>query len=69
MARSSRIAMSNRAAKSFIEPPGSDYTTLTFEIPSKDVDYVLEALEGLVHHVRIQEVNNNQVINEYTEIL
>ena len=69
MPRTSRIAMSNRAVKSFIKTPGSDYTTLTFEIPNADVDYVLEAVEGLVHHVRIQEVNNNQVINEYTEIL
>ena len=52
-----------------IEPPRSKYATLTFEIPNADVDYVLEAVEGLVHHVRIQEINNNQVINEYTEIL
>ena len=52
-----------------IEPPGSEYATLTFEIPSADVDYVLEAVEGLVNYVRIQEIDNNQVINEYTEIL
>ena len=69
MPRTSRIAMSNRAAKSFIEPPRSKYATLTFEIPSGDIDDVLKAVEGLVHYVRIQEINNNQVINEYTEIL
>ena len=34
-----------------------------------DIDDVLKAVEGLVHYVRIQEINNNQVINEYTEIL
>ena len=52
-----------------IEPPRSKYATLTFEIPNGDIDDVLKAVEGLVHYVRIQEINNNQVINEYTEIL
>ena len=52
-----------------IEPPRSKYATLTFEIPNGDIDDVLKAVEGLVHFVRIQEINNNQVINEYTEIL
>jgi len=52
-----------------IEPPRSKYATLTFEIPSGDIDDVLKAVEGLVHYVRIQEINNNQVINEYTKAI
>ena len=52
-----------------VDPASGRYLKLTIDIPNDDLDSVVEALEGLVPSILIQQIENSVVSYEYTQIL
>ena len=47
----------------------SKYTKLSIDLPDCDLDGIVEALEGLIPSVWIQDIKDGIVLNEYNKYI